>query len=59
MVNNTKNYRNNEITKEEVIKLKEEMANIAEDFNKWLEDIAKKYGWDKDEVQVFIKWILM
>ena len=59
MVNNTKNYKNNEMTKEEVIKLKEEMANIAEDFNKWLEDITKKYGWDKDEVQVLIKWFLM
>ena len=59
MSSNTKNYRNNEMTKEEVIKLKEEMTNIAEDFNKWLEDIAKKYRWDKDEVQVLIKWFLM
>lgn len=59
MNSNTKNYKNNEITKKEVIKLKEEMANIAEDFDKWLEDIAKKYGWDKDEVQALIKWILM
>lgn len=47
------------MTKEEVIKIKEEMTNIAEDFNKWLGDMAKKYGWDKDEVQVLIKWFLM
>ena len=38
---------------------REEAINIAEDFSKWLEDTAEKYGWDKDDVQDLIKWFLM
>lgn len=37
----------------------EETINIAEEFNKWLEDTAKKYGWDKNDVQALIKQFLM
>lgn len=38
---------------------KEEVINIAEEFSKWLEDIAEKYGWDKNDVQALIKQFLM
>ena len=37
----------------------DEVINITEEFNKWLEDIAEKSGWDKDDVQVLIKLLLM
>ena len=37
----------------------EELVSIAEEFNKWLEDMSKKYGWDKDDVQALIKQFLM
>ena len=37
----------------------EELLWIAEDFNKWLEDMSEKYKWDKDEVQALIKQFLM
>jgi len=36
-----------------------EVINIAEDFNKWLEDMAEKYGWDKNDVQGLIKLLLV
>ncbi len=36
-----------------------EVINIAEELSEWLEDIAEKYGCDKDEVQVLIKQLLM
>lgn len=38
---------------------REEAINIAEEFNEWLEYMAKKYGWDKDDVQSLIKMFLM
>ena len=38
---------------------REEAINIAEEFSKWLEEIAEKYGWDKDDIQVLIKQFLM
>jgi hypothetical protein len=37
----------------------EDAINIAKEFNEWLEDIAEKYGWDKNDVQALIKWALM
>lgn len=37
----------------------EQLVEVAEDFNEWLENMAKKYGWDKDDVQVLIKQFLM
>lgn len=37
----------------------EEAISIAEDFNEWLEDIAEKYKWTKDDVQSLIKQFLM
>lgn len=36
-----------------------EVINIAEDFDKWLEDTAEKYGWDKNDVQGLIKLLLV
>ena len=38
---------------------REEAICIAEEFSKWLEDMAKKYGWDKNDVQALIKQFLM
>lgn len=38
---------------------REGAISIAEEFNQWLEDIAEKYGWDKDDVQSLIKQFLM
>ena len=38
---------------------REEAINIAEDFGKWLEDMAEKYRWDKDDIQALIKQFLM
>jgi len=38
---------------------REETINIAEEFSKWLEDIAEKYKWDKDDVQNLIRQFLM
>lgn len=32
---------------------------IAEDFNEWLEDMAKKYNLDKNDVQDLIKQFLI
>ena len=37
----------------------EETMSIAEEFNQWLEDIAEKYKWTKDDVQSLIKQFLM
>jgi hypothetical protein len=39
--------------------LREEALNIAEEFSEWLEDIAEKYGWDKDDVQDLIRQFLL
>lgn len=37
----------------------EEAISIAEEFSEWLEDMAKKYKWNKDDVQALIKKFLM
>lgn len=37
----------------------EELLCIAEEFNAWLEDMAEKYKWDKDDVQALIRQFLM
>ena len=37
----------------------EEIILIAEEFNDWLENIAKKYGQDKDVIQFLIKQFLI
>lgn len=39
--------------------IEQEIINIAKEFNKWLENIAEKYGWDKDDVQSLIKQFLI
>jgi len=38
---------------------REEAIQIIEAFSKWLEDMAEKFGWDKDDVQSLIKQCLM
>lgn len=37
----------------------EELLCIAEEFNKWLEDMAEKYKLDKDDIQSLIKQFLI
>lgn len=32
-----------------------ELIGVAEDFNKWLDDMSEKYGWDKDDIRSLIK----
>lgn len=32
---------------------------LAEEFSKWLENMAEKYNWDKDDIQSMVKWFLM
>ena len=49
---NAKAEGRTEMTKEVVI-------NIAEEFSKWLEDMAEKYEWHKDDVQDLIRQFLM
>lgn len=39
--------------------MEEEVICIAEEFSEWLEDMAEKYRWDKDDIQVLIKQFLM
>lgn len=38
---------------------REEAICIAEEFSKWLEDTAKKYRWNTNEIQALIKQILI
>lgn len=38
---------------------REEIIHIAEEFNEWLENIAEKYGWDKNDIQFLIKQFLI
>jgi len=38
---------------------REEVINIAEEFSEWLEDMAEKYGCDKNDIQSLIKQFLM
>jgi len=33
---------------------REEAISIAEEFSEWLETMAEKYGWNKDDVQSLI-----
>lgn len=37
---------------------REEAIQIIEAFSEWLEDMAKKFGWDKGDVQSLIKQCL-
>lgn len=36
----------------------EELISLVEDFNEWLENMAEKYNWNKDEIQYLIKQFL-
>lgn len=38
---------------------REEAIHIAEEFCNWIEDMAKKYGWDKNDIQLLIKQFLI
>lgn len=38
--------------------LQQKLLSIAEDFNKWLEDMESKYNMSKDEIQALIKQFL-
>ena len=38
---------------------REKAISIAEEFNKWLDDMAKKYECTKNDVQALIKQVLM
>lgn len=38
---------------------REEAICIAEEFSKWLENMAEKYRWDKNDIQSLIKQFLM
>ncbi len=38
---------------------REEIFCIAAEFSEWLEDMAEKYRWDKDDIQSLIKQFLM
>lgn len=37
---------------------REDLISLVEDFNEWLENMAVKYNWDKDEIQYLIKQFL-
>ncbi len=37
---------------------REEAICIAEEFGEWLEEMAEKYRWDKDDIQSLIKQFL-
>ena len=36
-----------------------DMLSMAEEFNKWLEDMSERYSLDKDDIQAYIKLFLM
>lgn len=38
---------------------REELISLVEDFNEWLENMAVKYGANKDDIQALIKQFLM
>jgi len=51
-----------EKARDKEIAIKEEFSEalcIALDFNEWLENMSEKYGWDKNDVQLLIKQLLM
>lgn len=37
----------------------EDLICLADDFNKWLENMAVKYNWNKDDMQALIKQFLI
>ncbi len=37
---------------------REDLICLAEDFNKWLENMSEKYGANKDDIQALIKQFL-
>ncbi len=37
----------------------EDLIDLAEDFNEWLDDMAEKHGVHKDDIQSLIKQFLM
>ena len=39
--------------------MQQKLISIAEDFDKWLEEMAKKYNMPKDEIQALIKQFLI
>lgn len=39
--------------------IRENVICIAEDFDKWLEDIAEKYNLNKNDIQTLIKQFLI
>lgn len=39
--------------------MQQKLISIAEDFDKWLEEMAKKYNMPKDDVQALIKQFLI
>jgi hypothetical protein len=43
---------------EDLVNLRENLFDLLEDFNKWLEDMSEKYGMDKDDIQALIKQFL-
>lgn len=36
----------------------EDLIDLAEDFNKWLDEMSEKYGVNKDDIQYLIKQLL-
>lgn len=38
---------------------RKEAIYIVEEFSEWLESMAEKYGWDKDDIQYLIKLFLI
>ena len=38
---------------------REDAICIAEEFSEWLENMAEKYRWDKNDIQSLIKQFLM
>ncbi len=38
---------------------REELISLVEDFNEWLENMAVKYNWNKDDIQALIKQLLI
>lgn len=45
-------------TDEDCMDMTVNLINVAEDFTEWLEEMASKYGTDKDEIQLIIKFFL-
>lgn len=41
-----------------MIMINEDLIKLAQDFNKWLEDMSEKYNFDKDDIQELIHYFL-